>query len=104
VQEHTMDISRALSSPNMDICKKAMEIVLGLVSVKNVDEVILLLKKELMKMQDSSVDNSGRYRQLLYVILFIREIMKEYVDLQESILEQLSVSISEYKHDQNFYF
>lgn len=130
VQEHTMDISRALSSPNMDICKKTMEIVLGLVSAKNVDEVVLLLRKELMKTQDSSVDNSGRYRQLLVraihsvavrfpsvakavvpvlleflsseggleVILFIREIMKEYVDLQESILEQLSVSISVVKN------
>ena len=130
VQEHTMDISRALSSPNMDICAKTMSIVLGLVSVKNVDEVVLLLKKELMKTQDSSIDNSGRFRQLLVraihsiavrfptvaktvvpvlleflsseggleVILFIREIMKEYSDLQGNILEQLSVSISVVKN------
>ena len=130
VQEHTMDISRALSSPNMDICKKTMDIVLGLVSAKNVDEVVLLLKKELMKTQDSGIDDSGRYRQLLVraihniavrfptvaksvvpvlleflsgdggleVILFIREIMKDYKDLQENILEQLGASISSVKN------
>ena len=33
----------------------------------------------------------------LEVILFIREIMKDYKDLQESIMEQLGVSISSVK-------
>ena len=82
-----------------------------------------------MKTQDSGIDDTGRYRQLLVraihtiavrfpavaksvvpvlleflsgdggleVILFIREIMKDYKDLQESIMEQLGVSISSVK-------
>ena len=124
VQENIMDVARALGSPNMDICSKTMDIILSLISSKNVDEVVLLLKKEIMKTQDAGVDKDGKYRQLLVhaihqiavrfpavaqnvvpvlleflgsdggleVILFIREIMKEYPHLQASVLEQLGVS------------
>lgn len=126
VQEHVMDIARALSSPNLDILQKTMDIILKLASQKNVEEIVLLFKKEIMKTQDSAIDNTGKYRQMLVrgihdiavrfpsvaksvvpvlleflsgdggleVILFVREIMKEYPILQASVLEQLGVSIS----------
>jgi len=46
-----MDILRALSTPNMDIRKKTLDIALDLVSPQNIDEAILYLKKEIAKTQ-----------------------------------------------------
>ena len=42
----------------MDIRKKTLDIVLDLVSPKNIDEVILVLKKELNKTSDLAADKA----------------------------------------------
>lgn len=65
LQEILMDIMRALSSPNIDICKKVLEIAMDLVSVRNIDEVVNHLKREVVKTQDKSLEKSGEYRHLL---------------------------------------
>ena len=41
MQEFLMDILRTLSTPIMDIQKKTLEIALDLITVRNIDEVIL---------------------------------------------------------------
>jgi vesicle coat complex subunit len=51
VQEVLMDIMRALSSPNVDICRKTLDVAMDLVSPRNIDEVVLLLKREVMRTQ-----------------------------------------------------
>ena len=56
LQELLMDILRALASPNMDIRQKTLDIVLDLVSPKNIEEVILVLKKEITKTQSKEFD------------------------------------------------
>ncbi|KAL9247228.1 hypothetical protein vseg_020681 [Gypsophila vaccaria] len=60
-----MDILRALASPNLDIKKKTLDIALELITPKNVDEVVLTLKKEVMKTQSADLDKNGEYRQML---------------------------------------
>ncbi|PWN92308.1 putative SEC26-coatomer complex beta chain of secretory pathway vesicles [Acaromyces ingoldii] len=62
-----MDLLRVLSSPDMDVKKKALAIALEMVSSRNIEEVVLLLKKELMKTVDGSsgFDKNIEYRQLL---------------------------------------
>jgi len=60
-----MDVLRALSSPNLDIRRKTIDIVLELITSKNIDEVVLTLKKEVMKTQSGELENSGEYRQML---------------------------------------
>lgn len=65
LQEILMDIMRALSSPSLDICKKVLEIAMDLVSVRNIDEVVTHLKREIVKTQDKARDKSGEYRHLL---------------------------------------
>ncbi|GAK64627.1 coatomer protein [Moesziomyces antarcticus] len=63
-----MDLLRVLSSPDMDVRRKALRIALEMVSSRNIEEVVLLLKKELMKTVDtsqSSQDKNLEYRQLL---------------------------------------
>lgn len=55
----TMEILRVLSSPDLDVRKKALDIALELVSSKNVEEVVLLLKKELNKTVDEQYDKTS---------------------------------------------
>jgi coatomer subunit beta len=44
-----MEVLRVLSSPDLDVRKKALEIALDLVTSRTVEEVDLLLQKELKK-------------------------------------------------------
>ncbi|MBA0839208.1 hypothetical protein Goarm_004963, partial [Gossypium armourianum] len=60
-----MDVLRALSSPNLDIQRKTLDIVLELVTPRNINEVVLLLKKEVMKTQSGELEKNGEYRQML---------------------------------------
>lgn len=63
--EMVMDVLRALSSPNPDIRRKTLDIVLDLITPRNVDEVVLTLKKEVMKTQGAEHEKNGEYRQML---------------------------------------
>ena len=47
--QQTMDILRALSSANLDIRKKTLDITLDLVSPSTIGEVMQVLKKEVSK-------------------------------------------------------
>ncbi|XAR67766.1 hypothetical protein NMG60_11002659 [Bertholletia excelsa] len=60
-----MDILRALSSPNLDIRRKTIDIALDLITPRNIDEVVLMLKKEVMKTQNADQEKNGEYRQML---------------------------------------
>ncbi|XP_052184061.1 coatomer subunit beta-1-like [Diospyros lotus] len=60
-----MDVLRALSSPNLDIRRKTIDIVLELITPRNVDEVVLMLKKEVVKTQNVELEKNGEYRQML---------------------------------------
>lgn len=55
-----MDILRVLSTPDMDVRKKALSIALDMASGRNVEELVLFLKKELTKTLDSSVEKVSR--------------------------------------------
>ena len=52
----TMEILRVLASPDMDVRRKALHLALEMVSSKNVDEVVMLLKKELQKTVDEQYE------------------------------------------------
>lgn len=52
----TMEILRVLSSPDIDVRKKALDLALEMVSSKNVEEVVMLLKKELSKTIDEQYE------------------------------------------------
>lgn len=60
-----MDVLRALSTPNLDIRKKTIDIVLDLITPRNVDEVVMMLKKEVVKTQNLEHEKNGEYRQML---------------------------------------
>lgn len=52
--EMVMDILRALSSPNADIRRKTLGLAMSLLTRRNVDEVVGVLKKELLRHAASS--------------------------------------------------
>ncbi|KAL4577964.1 hypothetical protein LXL04_014079 [Taraxacum kok-saghyz] len=60
-----MDILRALSSPNHDIRRKTLDIALDLITPRNINEVVLTLKKEVVKTQSGELEKDGEYRQML---------------------------------------
>ncbi|CAA2999016.1 coatomer subunit beta-1-like [Olea europaea subsp. europaea] len=60
-----MDVLRALSSPNLDIQRKTFDIVLELITPRNVNEVVLTLKKEVTKTQSGELEKNGEYCRIL---------------------------------------
>ncbi len=69
LQELVMDMMRALSSPSMDIRKKTIGIVMDVITRRNVDEVVGVLKKEVTRTHASDAisekDSVSEYRQIL---------------------------------------
>jgi len=62
LQELLMDILRALSSPNPDICKKVLDVAMDIVNVRTVDEVVNTLKREVTKLDgEDAVEAKGAY-------------------------------------------
>ncbi|CAN1220311.1 Coatomer subunit beta-1 [Linum perenne] len=60
-----MDVLRALSSPNLDIRRKTLDIALDLITARNVNEIVQMLKKEVVKTQGGELEKNGEYRQML---------------------------------------
>lgn len=61
-----MDILRVLASPDLEVRKKTLALALDLVSSRNIEEMVLVLKKEVSKTHDAyEHEDTGKYRQLL---------------------------------------
>lgn len=91
-----MEILRVLSSPDLDIRRKALDIALEMISSKNVQEVILLLKKELSKTIDGDNDKNIEYRQLL--IHYIHQCAIKFAEVAAPVVELLMDFISEFNN------
>ena len=63
--ELVMDVLQALSTSNLDIRKKTIDIALDLITSRNLDEVVMMLKKEVVKTQNLEHEKNGEYRQML---------------------------------------
>ncbi|KAI0432496.1 Coatomer, beta subunit [Xylaria sp. FL1042] len=82
-----MEILRVLSSPDIDVRRKALGIALEMVASKNVEEVILLLKKELSKTVDQEYEKNAEYRQLL--IQSIHQCAIKFSEVAASVVDLL---------------
>lgn len=65
MEEMMMDVMQALSSPSVDIKRKTLQIAMELVTSKNVDDVTIALKKEMLRTWSNEFDGAPEYRQLL---------------------------------------
>lgn len=91
-----MEILRVLSSTDIDVRKKALEIALEMVSSKNVEEVVLLLKKELSKTVDQEYEKNAEYRSLL--IHSIHQCAIKFSEVAASVVELLMDFISDFNN------
>lgn len=92
LDDMALDILRVLSAQSLDVRQKALDIAMELVSSKNVDGVVKLLKKELQKTTNSNEDKSAEYRRMLIVAIrqcatHFEEVAANVVDL---LLEQMA--------------
>ena len=91
LQELLMDILRALSSPSPDICKKVLDVAMDVVTGRNVQEVVNVLKREVQKtMTDDLVQNEGKgsaYRNML--IRAIHGCAVRFPQVAESVVHTL---------------
>lgn len=91
-----MEVLRVLSSPDIDVRRKALSIALEMVSSKNVEEVVLLLKKELSKTVDQEYEKNSEYRQL--VIHSIHQCAIKFSEVAASVVELLMDFIADFNN------
>ncbi|KAH8649947.1 coatomer subunit beta [Xylariales sp. PMI_506] len=91
-----MEILRVLSSPDIDVRRKALTIALEMVSSKNVEEVVLLLKKELSKTVDQEYEKNAEYRQLL--IHSIHQCAIKFSEVAASVVDLLMDFIADFSN------
>jgi coatomer subunit beta len=87
MQEMLMDVMKVLSSPNLEIRSKVLDIVMDLVNPTNIDEVVGVLKKEVMKTQTEDYDKNVDYRQLL--IKCIHQCAVKFPDVAGAVVHLL---------------
>ena len=90
----TMEILRVLSSPDIDVRRKALGLAMEMVSSKNVDEVVLLLKKELQKTVDEQYEKNAEYRSLL--IHSIHQCAIKFSEVAASVVDLLMDFIADF--------
>ncbi|XP_060526014.1 coatomer subunit beta [Cylas formicarius] len=132
LQELVMDILRVLSSPDLEVRRKTLNLAMELVNSRNIEEMVMFLKKEVSKTVDSEQEDTGKYRQLLVrtlhtccikfpdvattiipvlveflsdnnelaagdVLVFVREAVQKFENLQPLIIEKLLESFKDIK-------
>uniref|UniRef100_A0A4W5QNY0 Coatomer subunit beta n=1 Tax=Hucho hucho TaxID=62062 RepID=A0A4W5QNY0_9TELE len=66
LQDLVMDILRVLSTPDLEVRKKTLQLALDLVSSRNVEELVIVLKKEVIKTNNvTEHEDTDKFRQLL---------------------------------------
>ncbi|XP_022920365.1 coatomer subunit beta [Onthophagus taurus] len=93
LQELVMDILRVLSSPDLEVRKKTLALALDLVSSRNIEEMVLVLKKEVAKTHDVEHEDTGKYRQLLVKTLHSCSI--KFPDVASSVIPVLMEFLSD---------
>ncbi|KAG2022462.1 coatomer beta subunit [Coprinopsis cinerea AmutBmut pab1-1] len=83
-----MDVLQVLShSSDIEVRRKAVKIVLSMTSSRNVEEVVLFLKKQLQRTQESDTEKSPEYRQLLIQSIHVTAI--KFSEVAASVVHAL---------------
>ncbi|KAG1831527.1 coatomer beta C-terminal region-domain-containing protein [Suillus variegatus] len=83
----TMDILQVLSRADMEVRRKAMSIVLSMTSNRNVEEVVLFLKKQLQQTQELEFEKAPEYRQLLIQLIHVLAV--KFSEIAASVVHAL---------------
>ncbi|XP_074644672.1 coatomer subunit beta-like [Tubulanus polymorphus] len=94
MQELVMDILRVLSAPDLEVRRKTLDLAFDLVTSRNIEEMVLVLKKEIMKTNDSvEQDDTGKYRQLL--VRTLHQCSVKFPDVASTIIPLLTEFLSD---------
>jgi len=94
LQESVMDILRVLASPDLEVRRKTLNIAMELVTSRNIEELVLILKKEISKTQGVvEVEDNGKYRQLL--VRTLHSTCIKFPDVSSSVIPLLMEFLSD---------
>ena len=94
LQESVMDIMRVLASPDLEVRRKTLNIAMELVTSRNIEELVLILKKEISKTQGVvEQDDNGKYRQLL--VRTLHSTCIKFPDVASSVIPLLMEFLSD---------
>lgn len=83
-------------SIDIDVCCKVFGIVLDMVFSKNVEDVVLFLKKELFKIVDLEYEKNVEY--CLFFIYFIYQCVIKFLEVVVSVVELLMDFIGDFNN------
>ncbi|KAF6000916.1 Coatomer subunit beta [Cyanidiococcus yangmingshanensis] len=84
VQEHLMELLRALSSPDLHVRQRVLDLAMGMVGPRNVEEVVAALRKELNRLAESTSREESESEPLLtYRQMLIRAIHQSVIHYPE---------------------
>lgn len=94
LQELIMDVLRILATPDLEVRKKTLDLVLNLVTRRTVEETVLVLKKEVTKTHNTvEHEDVGKYRRLL--IRTLHACCIKYPDVSTTVIPLLTDFVSD---------
>ena len=94
LQESVMDVLRVLSSPDLEVRRKTLNIAMELVTSRNIEEMVLILKKEISKTTGVvEQEDTGKYRQLL--VRTLHSTCIKFPDVASSVIQLLMEFLSD---------
>jgi coatomer subunit beta len=93
MQDVVMDILRILASTDIEVRRKTLSLAMDLVSSRNIEEMVLVLKKEVAKTHNIEHEDTGKYRQLLVRTLHTCSI--KFPDVAQAIIPALVEFLSD---------
>ncbi|XP_015605561.1 coatomer subunit beta [Cephus cinctus] len=93
LQDLVMDILRVLGSPALEVRTKTLALSMDLVTSRTIEEMVQLLKKEILRTAGGEHEDAGRYRQLLVRTLHACSI--KFPDVAATVIPVLTDFLSE---------
>lgn len=93
MQDLVMDILRILASTDIEVRRKTLKLAMDLVSSRNIEEMVLVLKKEVSKTHNIEHEDTGKYRQLLVRTLHSCSI--KFPDVAQAVIPALVEFLSD---------
>uniref|UniRef100_S4R682 Coatomer subunit beta n=1 Tax=Petromyzon marinus TaxID=7757 RepID=S4R682_PETMA len=94
LQDLVMDILRVLGTPDLEVRRKTLQLALDLVSSRNVEELVIVLKKEVIKTNNvTEHEDTDKFRQLL--VRTLHSCSVRFPDVAASIIPVLMEFLSD---------
>lgn len=93
LQDLVMDVLRVLGSPALEVRTKTLALAMDLVTSRTIEEMVQLLKKEVLRTAGGEHEDAGKYRQLLVRTLHACSI--KFSDVAATVIPVLTDFLSE---------